>query len=155
MMDVGEWDQRVREHLWHDLEAEHRHLSRVLDDVGSLVAEGSFETARRRFGEYRLAHERHLQAERKLEMFCAGVREVGSFLAQLERERARVLEQSKKVWTCLCRERRAPLPRLLERLATLVAQHGRAQRRLILAELPLSPELRNAQGALLRRLGHL
>jgi len=155
MIDVGEWDQRVREHLWHDLEAENRHLARVLDDVGSLAGEGSFETARRRFGEYRLAHERHLLAERKLEAFCAGVREVSSFLVQIERERARVLEQSERVWTCLCREKRAPLPRLLERMTTLVTEHGRAQRRLILAELPLSPELRNAQGALLRRLGHL
>ena len=155
MIDVGEWDQRVRQHLWHDLEAEHVHLAKVLDDVGSLVGQGSFETARRRFGEYRLAHERHQQAERKLEMFCAGVREVGSFLAQLERERARVLEQSEKVWTCLCRERPGPVPRMLERLAGLVAKHGRAQRRLILAELPLKPELRDAQSVLLRRLGHL
>lgn len=155
MMDVGEWEQQVREHLWHDLEAENRHLTRVLDDVGSLAGNGSFETARRRFGEYRLAHERHLLAERKLEAFCAGVREVASFLVQLERERARVLEQSERVWTCLCREKRAPVPRMLERLAALVEEHERGQRRLILAELPLSPELRNAQGALLRRLGHL
>lgn len=155
MMDVGDWDQRVREHLWHDLVAEHRHLARVLDDVASLVEEGSFETARRRFGEYRLAHERHLLGERKLEAFCAGVREVAAFLEQLEKERARVLEQSERVWSCLCRERRAPVPRLLERLSSLVAEHERAQRRLILADLPLSPELRNAQGALLRRLGHL
>jgi hypothetical protein len=36
-----------------------------------------------------------------------------------------------------------------------VAKHGRAQRRLILAELPLKPELRDAQSVLLRRLGHL
>ncbi len=155
MIDVGEWDQQVRQHLWHDLEAEHRYLARVLDDVGSLVADGSFETARRRFGEYRLAHERHLQAERKLEMFCAGVREVASFLAQLERERARVLDQSEKVWTCLCRERPGPLPRMLERLSGVVAKHERAQRRLILAEFPLRPELRDAQSVLLRRLGHL
>lgn len=155
MMDVGEWDQQVREHLWHDLEAENRHLTRVLDDVGSLAEEGSFETARRRFGEYRLAHERHLLAERKLEAFCVGVREVASFLVQLERERARVLEQSERVWTCLCREKRTPVPRMLERLAALVAEHERGQRRLILAELPLSRELRNAQGVLLRRLGHL
>jgi len=155
MVDVGEWDQRVREHLWHDLEAEHRHLTRVLDDVGSLAGEGSFETARRRFGEYRLAHERHLLAERKLESFCAGVREISSFLVQIERERTRVLEQSERVWSCLCKEKHAPLPRLLERLGTVVTEHERAQRRLILAELPLSPELRNAQGAMLRRLGHL
>ena len=135
MIDVGDWDQQVREHLWRDLVAEHRHLARVLDDVASLVEEGSFETARRRFGEYR--------------------REVAAFLGQLEKERARVLEQSERVWSCLCREKRAPVPRLLERLSSLVAEHERAQRRLILAELPLSPELRNAQGVLLRRLGHL
>ena len=55
MIEAGEWEQQVREHLWHDLEAEHRHLSHVLEDVAGLVREGSFETARRRFGEYRLA----------------------------------------------------------------------------------------------------
>ena len=155
MIDAGEWDQRVREHLWHDLEAEHRHLARVLDDVRSLVEERSFETARRRFGEYRLAHERHLQAERKLESFCAGIRDASSFLRQLDRERTRVLEQSERVWTYLCREKRSPVPRMLERLASLVADHENAQRRLILGELPISRELRNAQGALLRRLGVL
>jgi hypothetical protein len=155
MMDVGEWDQRVREHLWHDLEAEHRHLAKVLDDVQSLVEEGSFETARRRFGEHRLAHERHLLAERKLEAFCAGIRDGASFLRQLHRERTRVLDQSERVWNCLCREKSAPVPRMLERLGSLVAEHERAQRRLILGDLPISPELRNAQGALLRRLGHL
>ena len=146
MMDVGEWDQRVREHLWHDLEAEHRHLARVLDDVRSLAEEGSFETARRRFGEYRLAHERHLLAERKLEAFCAGVREVASFLVQLERERGRVLEQSERVWTGLCRERRAPLPRMLERLATLVTEHERAQRRLIPRRAPAEPRAPQCPG---------
>src|SRR5262249_26951447 len=155
MTDAGEWDQRVREHLWHDLEAEHQHLARVLADVGSLVEEGSFETARRRFGEYRLAHERHLLAERKLEAFCAGVRDASTFLRRLGRERTRVLEQSERVWTYLCRERSAPVARMLSRLSSLVAEHERAQRRLILGELPISPELRNAQGAMLRRLGHL
>jgi len=155
MIDSGEWDQKVREHLWHDLESEHRHLARVLDDVGSLVREGSFETARRRFGEYRLAHERHLLAERKLEAFCAGLRDASSFLRKLERERTRVLEQSERVWTCLCREKSGPVPRMLDRLSSLVTEHERAQRRLILGELPISPELRNAQGAMLRRLGHL
>jgi hypothetical protein len=155
MVDVGEWDQRVREHLWHDLEAENRHLGRVLDDVASLVEEGSFETARRRFGEYRLAHERHLLAERKLESFCAGIRDVSSFLKKLDRERARVVEQSERVWTCLCREKGAPVPKMLERLASLVGEHEAAQRRLILGELPLSAELRDAQSAALRRLGHL
>src|SRR5215813_4593487 len=99
MIEAGEWDQRVREHLWHDLEAEHRHLARVLEDVRSLVEDGSFETARRRFGEYRLAHERHLLAERKLESFCSGMPNSASFLKKLNRERTRVLEQSERVWT--------------------------------------------------------
>ena len=155
MTEAGEWDQRVREHVWHDLEAEHRHLGRVLEDVESLVEEGSFETARRRFGEYRLAHERHLLAERKLEAFCAGMRDAHSFLGKLDRERTRLLEQSERVWTSLCREKSGPVPKMLERLASLVAEHERAQRRLILGDLPLSSELRIAQGAMLRRLGHL
>jgi len=155
MTDAGEWDQRVREHLWHDLEAEHRHLAHVLDDVGSLVEEGSFETARRRFGEYRLAHERHLLAEQKLEAFCAGMRDAASFLKKLQRERTRVLDQSERVWTSLCREKGGPVPKMLERLGALVAEHERAQRRLILGDLPISPELRSAQGVMLRRLGHL
>ena len=155
MIEAGEWEQQVRERLWHDLEAEHRHLAHVLDDVASLVGEGSFETARRRFGEYRLAHERHLLAERKLEAFCAGLRDAASFLKRLDRERTRLMEQSERVWTYLCREKSGPVPRMLDRLSSLVVEHERAQRRLILGELPISPELRSAQGAMLRRLGHL
>lgn len=154
-MDMGEWEQRVREHFWHDLESEHRSLKRVLDDVDCLVGDGSFETARRRFGEYRLAHERHLIAERKLEEVCTGVREVASFLTQLQRERSQMLEQSERVWTYLCREKGAPVRRMLDRLASLVEEHESAQRRLILAELPLPPERRSAQGEVVRRLGHL
>ena len=65
-MDEGAQNQRIREHLWQHLESEHRQLNKVLGDVESLAAEGSFETARKRFGEYRLAHERHLVTERKL-----------------------------------------------------------------------------------------
>ncbi|HEY1907358.1 MAG TPA: hypothetical protein VGG91_15030 [Myxococcaceae bacterium] len=152
---MGEREQQFREHLWHDLESEHRSLARVLVDVECLVEDGSFETARRRFGEYRLAHERHLIAEQKLEEVCAGVREVAAFLTQLQRERSRVLEQSERVWTYLCREKGAPVRRMLDRLASLVAEHENAQRRLILADLPLSAERRNAQGEVVRRLGHL
>ena len=80
---------------------------------------------------------------------------MASFVTQLQRERTRVLEQSERVWTCLCRERSAPVPRMLGRLASLVAEHEVAQRRLFLADLPLSAELRSAQGALLRHLVHL
>ena len=32
-MDMGEREQQVRQHLWHDLESEHRSLKRVLGDV--------------------------------------------------------------------------------------------------------------------------
>src|SRR5215813_10726619 len=152
-MDMGEREQRVREHFWHDLESEHRSLARVLDDVDCLVEDGSFETARRRFGEFRLAHERHLIAERALEEACAGVREVAAFLTQLQRERSRVLEQSERVWTYLCREKGAPVRRGLDRLASLAAEHENAQRRLVLGELPLPPERRTAQGEVVRRLG--
>jgi len=154
-MDEGEQTQWVREHLWHDLVSEHRSLVKVLDDVESLVEHGSFETARRRFGEYRLAQERELVAEQELEKLCSGVREVASFLVRLQRERTQVLEQCDHVWTCLCRETRAPVPRMLGRLASLMLEHEDGQRRLILADLPLSPELRTAQGELLLRLGHL
>jgi hypothetical protein len=154
-MDMGEREQQVRQHLWHDLESEHRSLKRVLGDVECLVVEGSFETARRRFGEYRLAHERHLAAERMLEEVCTGIREVAAFLTQLQRERSRMIEQSERVWTYLCREKGAPVRRGLDRLAVLVAEHEPAQRRLILGELPLPPERRSAQGEVARRLGHL
>jgi len=154
-MNMGEREQRFREHFWHDLESEHRSLKRVLDDVEWLVEDGSFETARRRFGEYRLANERHLVAEQKLEEVCAGVREVAAFLTQLQRERSRMLEQSERVWTYLCREKGAPIRRMLDRLASLAAAHEGAQRRLILGDLPLPPERRDAQGELVRRLGHL
>jgi hypothetical protein len=64
-----------------------------------------------------------------------------------------MLEQSERVWSCLCQEKNAQVPRMLGRLATLVAQHEDAQRRLILADLPLSPERRQEQAELLRQLG--
>lgn len=154
-MDEGAQNQRIREHLWQHLESEHRQLNKVLGDVESLAAEGSFETARKRFGEYRLAHERHLVTERKLEALFREVRETASFVTRLKRERTRMLEQSERVWKCLCQEKNAPVPRMLGRLATLVAEHEDAQRRLILADLPLSPERRQEQAELLRHLGRL
>jgi hypothetical protein len=152
-MDEGEENQRIREYLWQHLESEHRQLDKVLGDVESLAEGGSFETARKRFGEYRLAHERHLITERKLESLYREVRETASFLTRLQRERTRMLEQSERVWSCLCQEKNAQVPRMLGRLATLVAQHEDAQRRLILADLPLSPERRQEQAELLRQLG--
>ena len=152
-MDEGARNEQLRENLWRDLRAEHRQLERVLDDVRSLAEDGSFETARRRFGEYRLAHERHLNAERKLEALCSDVPEVASFVDRLRRRRARVLEQSERVWISLCQERGALVPRLLHRLATLVADHEDAQRRLILADLPLGSERGREQGVLLRSIG--
>jgi hypothetical protein len=154
-MDEGAQNQRIREHLWHHLESEHRQLDKVLGDVESLAAEGSFETARKRFGEYRLAHERHLVTERKLEALFREVRETASFVTRLKRKRTRMLEQSERVWKCLCQEKNAPVHRMLGRLATLVAEHEDAQRRLILADLPLSPERRQEQADLLRHLGRL
>jgi hypothetical protein len=154
-MDEGAQNQQIREHLWQHLQSQHRQLDKVLGDVESLAAEGSFETAKKRFGEYRLAHERHLTAERKLEALCQEVREAASFVTRLQRERTRVLEQSERVWQCLCLEKNAPVPRMLGRLATLVAEHEDAQRRLILADLPLSPERRREQAELLLQLGHL
>ena len=51
-------DNQIEELLWRRFQSEHRRLDRVLDDVGSLIAAGSFETARKRFGEHRLAAER-------------------------------------------------------------------------------------------------
>ena len=93
-MDEGAQNQRFREHLWQHLESEHRQLNKVLGDVESLAAEGSFETARKRFGEYRLAHERHLVTERKLEALFGEVRETAGFVTRLKRERTRMLEQS-------------------------------------------------------------
>jgi len=152
-MDEGAQNQRIREHLWHDLQSEHRQLDKVLNDVRSLAEHGSFETARKRFGEYRMAHERHLSAERQLEALCRD--ETASFVTRLRRERTRVLDQSERVWRRLCQEKSAGVPRMLERLAALVAKHEDAQRRLILADLPLSPESRRQQGALLQHLGRL
>jgi hypothetical protein len=152
-MDERAQNQRIREHLWQHLESEHRQLDKVLGDVESLAADGSFETAKKRFGEYRLAHERHLIRERKLEALYREIRETASFVTRLQRERTRMLEQAERVWASLCQEKNAQVPRMLERLTTLVAQHEDAQRRLILADLPLSPERRREQAELLRQLG--
>jgi hypothetical protein len=154
-MDERTENQRIREHLWQHLESEHRQLDKVLGDVESLAAEGSFETARKRFGEYRLAHERHRVTEGKLEALFSEFRETASFVTRLKRERERVLEQSERVWRCLCQEKNAPVPRELSRLAALASGHEDAQRRLILADLPLSPEHRQEQANLLRLLGRL
>ena len=154
-MDERAQNRQIREHLWQHLQSEHRLLDKVLGDVGSLAAEGSFETAKKRFGEYRLAHERHLVTERKLEALYLEVRETASFVTRLKRERTRMLEQSERVWNCLCQEKNTQVPRMLGRLAILVAEHEDAQRRLILADLPLSPERRQEQAELLRQLGSL
>ena len=62
------------------------------------------------------------------------MRDATSFLKKLQRERTRVQDQSERVWTSLCREKSGPVPKMLERLGALVAEHERAQRRLILGE---------------------
>lgn len=152
-MDERAQNQRIREHLWHRLESEHRQLEKVLLDVQSLAAASSFATARKRFGEYWIAHDRHLVAERKMEALCGEAPEMRAFVARLRSERQRMLEQYERVWSQLSKERNAHLPGMLARLATLIAAHEDALRRLILADLPLSLERRRAQGSLLRRLG--
>jgi len=152
-MDERVQHQQIREHLWHRLEAEHRQLEKVLLDVESLAAASSFATARKRFGEFWIAHERHLIAERKLEAVCGETPEMRAFVVRLRGERKRMLEQYDRVWSQLSKERNTHLPGMLARLATLIAAHEDALRRLILADLPLSLERRRAQGSLLRRIG--
>ena len=145
-------NHRVEELLWRRFESDHRRLERVLDDVRSLATSGSFETARKRFGEYRLRAERHRLAENELLAVCKGDRTVERFAERVRRERRKVLEQSDRIWMRLCRERLAHAPRMLARLNKLAAQHELAERQLILAELPLSPARRRAHGNLLRHL---
>lgn len=145
-------NHRVEEILWRRFESEHRRLERVLDDVRRLAASGSFETARKRFGEYRLVAERHRMAEDDLLAVCNSHREVRKFVERVRRERRKVYEQSDRIWMRLCQERPAHTSRMLSRLNTLAAQHEEAERRLILAEIPLSPARRRAHEDLLRRL---
>jgi len=146
-------NHRVEELLWRRFQSEHRRLDRVLDDVESLIAAGSFETARKRFGEHRLVAERHRLAEDQLLTAILGDREARRFVQRVRCERGEVVEQTERIWTWLCRERPDRMPRMLARLKKLAARHEEAERRLILAELPLSPMRRRAHRELLLHLG--
>lgn len=137
-MDARGQSQRIREHLWHRLASEYRDLEKVLVDVQALAAVGSFETARKRFGQFRLAHERHLRAVQTLESLLAGRPGTSVFLSRVQRERARITGQSDRVWSQLCRERSGQVPRLLSRLSALVVEHEQTLHRLILGEPPLT-----------------
>jgi len=146
-------EHQVEELLWRRFQSEHCRLERVLEDVESLIGAGSFETARKRFGEHRLVAERHRLAEDELLAVVSGDRETKRFVARVRRERRRVLEQTERIWTQLCQERLEHLPRMLARLKALAAEHEEAERRLILGEFPLTSTRRTAYKELLRRLG--
>jgi len=146
-------NHRVEELLWRRFQSEHRRLERVLDDVEALIAAGSFETARKRFGEHRLVAERHRLAEDQLLTAILDDREARRFVQRVRRERGGVIEQTKRIWTRLGRDRLDQIPRMLARLRKLAAQHEEAERRLILAELPLSPTRRRVHRELLVHLG--
>jgi len=145
-------DNQIEELLWRRFQSEHRRLDRVLDDVGSLIAAGSFETARKRFGEHRLAAERHRLAEDEILKAILGDRESRKFVQRVRRERTGVVDQTERIWARLCRDHLDQIPRMMARLKKLEAQHEEAERRLILAELPLSPTRRRAHRELLFHL---
>ncbi len=146
-------DSSIESQIWRQLESEHHQLRVALVDVGTLAAAGSFETARKRFGAYRVRLERHLVADWKLLVLCEDNRELEKFLGRVRRNRERILEQTEGVWAQLCHEKSTYLPRMLGRLARLVAENEEAQRRLILADLPLSSERRRLHRELLLQLG--
>ena len=154
-MDAHVQSRRIREHLWHRLESEHRALGTTLVDVEALAAAGSFETARKRFGQFRLAHERHLHTVRTLESVLVELPETGVLVTRARRERARVFEQSDRIWSQLCRERNARLPRMLARLSALGAAHDETLQRLILAEPPPGSLQLGAHQRLVWRLGEI
>jgi hypothetical protein len=147
-------EDRIEEVLWRRFRSEHRRLERVLDDVGSLIAAGSFETARKCFGQHRLAAERHQRAEDELLTVILGDgRESRKFVQRVRRERRGVVEQTERIWARLCRERLDHIPRMLARLKRLGAQHEEAERQLILGEFPLSATRRQAHRELVLHLG--
>ena len=139
--------------VWRQLESEHRQLRAALVDVGKLAAAGSFETARKQFGMCRMRLERHLVADFRLLVLCEDNKELEKFLHRVRRNRERVLDQIERVWTQLGHEKVTYLPRMLGRLASLVAENEAAQRRLILADLPLNSERRRLHRELLLELG--
>jgi hypothetical protein len=53
----------VNKVLWRHLFDDHRRLDAILEDVRQLASCGSFAAAAKRFGEFRLAQERHIHAE--------------------------------------------------------------------------------------------
>jgi hypothetical protein len=54
------------ENLWQGLGRQHHRLYTILDDVEALVEQGSFLTAAKRFGDFRLDEERHIRMEEEL-----------------------------------------------------------------------------------------
>lgn len=143
----------IEDQVWQRLESEHRRLGSALADVGKLAATGSFETARKRFGTFRMSLERHLVADFKLLVLCEGNPELEKFLHRVRRNRERILEQTERVWAQLCLEKSSYIPRMLARLSRLVVENEAAQRRLILADLPLNLERRRLHRELLLQLG--
>ncbi|MGZ5950902.1 MAG: hypothetical protein ACXWO1_12320 [Isosphaeraceae bacterium] len=143
----------IENQVWQRLESEHRQLHAALVDVGKLAAAGSFETARKRFGTFRVSLERHLVADSKLLVLCEDNRKLEKFLHRVRRNRERILEQVERVWAQLCHEKVTYVPRMLGRLASLIVENEAAQRRLILADLPLNSERRRLHRELLLELG--
>ena len=139
--------------IWQRLESEHQQLHDALTDVRGLVAASSYTTARKRFGTFRMSLERHLAADSRLLVLCEDDRKLERFLRRVRRNRAQILEQAERVWAQLCHEKGGALPRMLGRLSRLVVANEADQRRLILADLPLSPERRRLHRVLLLELG--
>jgi len=150
---VRTWGSRIEDQIWRQLESEHRRLRAALVDVGELAAAGSFETARKRFGAFRVNLERHLVADQKLLVLCENNRKLERFRVRVRRNRQSILEQTEQVWAQLCQENVNRLPLMLARLGRLIPENEAAQRRLILADLPLNSEGRRLHRELLLQLG--
>ena len=86
-------------------------------------------------------------------MLCENNRKLERFRVRVRRNRQSILEQTERVWAQLCQENLNHLPLMLARLARLIPENEAAQRRLILADLPLNSERRRLHRELLLQLG--
>jgi len=58
--------EQMRDELRSRLTEDHSRLKQTLEDVAGLVQRGSFVTAAKRFGEFRITQERHMNLEETL-----------------------------------------------------------------------------------------
>lgn len=127
--------QNFKQDAWHHLCDDHRKLDAVLTDVRSLAFSGSFVTGAKRFGEFRIAQERHMTLEDELFTLLRALPGCPDFVHLMSQEHQHAAEIMNDISTFLSRGETDRIGALLAELASRLRDHEKQEQRLFLLEI--------------------